>query len=113
RLRPEFANAPDAAAMMRAAAAFVPSCRQYLADRQARQMEREATLRSLIDVLRDGLTTVAADGVSFQASLTSSSGRMSTLAELNDIQMLKHQLTQVDAEAVEVRNRDSQLTHAG
>jgi diguanylate cyclase len=78
----------------RAGGACIEACRHYFAVRRSVMVEREAGLRSLVEVLTDGLTTFTTDSSSFTASLTSASQRVGALASVDDIRVLKHRLTQ-------------------
>jgi diguanylate cyclase len=95
QLRPQLAEPRDDRTLTRAGEACVEACRQYLTARRAQTIEREAGLRGLIDVLREGLATVARESGAFQVSLAGASRRVSAALETeNDLHVLKHRLTQ-------------------
>jgi diguanylate cyclase len=114
QFRPQLAATRDGNALMRAGAACVESCRQYLTERRSRTVEREAGLRGLIDVLRDGLDTVARESGAFQVSVAGASRRVSAAIESErDLHVLKHRLTeevsQVLRMVLEKQHRDELL----
>jgi diguanylate cyclase len=95
QLRPQLAEPRDTRGLTRAGEACVEACREYLTARRSQTTEREAGLRGLIEVLREGLSAVARESGAFQASLAGASRRVSQVIEgEDDLHALKHRLTQ-------------------
>jgi len=70
QFRARITAAADAGEVTRTGAAFIEAGRQYFAARRAIYAEREVGLRGMIQVLSDGLTTVATEAGSFTAQIT-------------------------------------------
>jgi diguanylate cyclase (GGDEF)-like protein len=72
--------------------ACLDACRDYLAGTRAHRAEQESGFREVITMLRESLTTLAADAVHFNADLVSASERVSALVAVEDIRVLKQRL---------------------
>lgn len=115
QFRPEIAAAADGEQVARAGRACVGACRCYLDTRRSETSKREAGLRDVVRVLSDGLANIAAEAGSFTANLASASHRVSTLANLDDIRLLKQRLTQEVGEIKRIvveKQRKDEVLHA-
>jgi diguanylate cyclase len=113
QFRAQLAQSEDSQAVTRTGGAFIEAGRHYIAARRAQYAEREVGLRGMIQVLTDGLTTVATEAGSFTAELTSASERVSGLARVDDIRVLKqrlsHEVGQIKRVVAEKQQRDQSL----
>src|SRR5262245_4000801 len=113
RYRPEISRTRDPDAIARAGSACLEACRQYLATHRTHHTEREAALRGLIDLLREGLAAVAADAGAFEADLLNASDRMSALMEVEDLKVIQKRLAvevgEIKRVVAEKQKRDEQV----
>jgi len=115
KFRREMAAATRSEDLPETGAACVEACRQYLALRRSHVEARETEFRGLIDILSSGLKSLAAETGAFTATLTSASQRMSALVGVDDIQMLKRQLSHEVSEIKRVvveKQRNHEAVHS-
>jgi diguanylate cyclase len=91
------------------------TCEHYLRTAHEYRGAREQELRELIDVLREAATVLAGEATDFSAKILSSSERIGSLAELEDLRELRQRLASEVVglrEAVaEKQRRDEQTQH--
>jgi diguanylate cyclase len=113
RFRFQIAGPGDREDAERALADTLTAARRHFALRRAAAGEREAGYRGVIGTLTEGLATVAAESGSFAAALTDTSDRVSALAGVGDIRLLKQQLAREVGEikrvVAEKQQRDQAL----
>jgi diguanylate cyclase (GGDEF)-like protein len=83
-------------------------CDHYLRGSRKYVSAREAELREMIGILREAAASMAGEGAAFNAQVISSSERFSALVKLDDIRVLRQQLTEEVStlkQAVEQRRR--------
>src|SRR5438445_726741 len=76
QFRTQITDAPEGEDVTRAGTACVEACRQYFAARRSFHAEQEAGYGGMIQVLTEGLATVAAEAGSFTAQLSGASDRV-------------------------------------
>lgn len=68
-------------------------CQEYFKRARLHRLERENEYMELIEVLRDGVSKLAGQSSLFNNQLTSSSERFNRLVEIDDIRVIKQQIT--------------------